>query len=488
MNCSNIVMQPITESQEKYPETTNTEQTTLATPTHKIDQAPNQTLGTKTLESWKCSKHDYSDLNFNEIRQKYGECGKKTIETLNTRLLNINLNLVWDKQKSVFRISNSAKVDISLILEVFTSNIYEGWYPYYSKNIDEDYEITLRGERQNYKEQDPYEKVAKILRKNTTTSASQKSYGIPVNLAQKTYIPGLPVGTRLPYPLNDNYKAPCNFSDKIIPEYVTSYVNTTDAEIANATPIGNQKLIPVDPYNKFTMILTPNEYKHPCVNQLEYIVTFLKQNEHIKYLVDVGCGSAKVSLTMQKILKIAGLDVTVFPVDIDRVPDSTLPINLLPAQQIKGADPFLTAFTVIFPFVDPNIELTDDESYYILELIKNNPGCFILTTEQHDYLSTPSRHIPAELVYTKKLYIHHYTQDDQEQLNKIQNLFKDIPKNKSSYLTEIQHIKKEKQLYNSELFDKYAHKKLKAEGIDYHNFTKQKRKDAEWWHVYQQTL
>jgi hypothetical protein len=492
MNCSNIVIQPITETQEKYPEATNTEQTTtLATPTHRIDQAPNQTLDTKTLKSWKCSKQDYSDLNFNEIQQKYGVCGvttikklNKAIDELNTSLLNIHL--VQDKQKSVFRISNSAKVKTSLIRGIITNNIYVKWYPHYSKNIDEDYEITLKCNKQNYKEQNPYEGASKILIKNPTASVSQKSYGIPVKLPQKTYIPGLPVGTRLPYPLNNNYEACCNFSEKIIPEYVTSYVNTTDDAIENTTPIGNQKFIPVNPYNKLTRISDKdqkiiNDYK------LEYIITFLKQNKHIKYLVDVGCGSAKVSLTMQKILKTAGLDVTVFPVDIDRVHDSTLPVNLLPAQQIKGADPSLTVFISTLPFLEPH-ELKDDESYYLLELIKNNPGCFVLITERYGYSSTPSCLIPAKFVYAKELYISPCNLHDQEPLKKIRNFFEEIPKNKSSYLTSIQRLKEKTQLSNSDLFDQYAHEKLKLEGVNYHEFTIQTAKDAHWWHVYQQTI
>ena len=88
--------------------------------------------------------------------------------------------------------------------------------------------------------------------------------------------------------------------------------------------------------------------------------------------------------------------------------DDPQPINIIPAQEIAGANPATTLFTAIHTYTGLPSEKRQlckeiaqgKTEFYLTRLIKNNPGCFVLITEDPQ-ASSPQQYIPTELVYTK---------------------------------------------------------------------------------------
>ncbi|WP_422475496.1 hypothetical protein [Endozoicomonas sp. ALB032] len=196
--------------------------------------------------------------------------------------------------------------------------------------------------------------------------------------------------------------------------YYASYANVPLGNEPETVQIGNQQLITLDTSQAFVDRDLEAKREDLEYYNFSFLVDFLNENSSIKYIVDIGCDNGKISLLMQNYLNEKGIQIKVIPVDIantyDNVycDDKPLPINIIPAQEIVGATPATTLFTAIHPFtgfVDEVKELSREVTqgktdYYITTLIKNNPGCFVLATEDPNS-SSPQRYIPPELVYTK---------------------------------------------------------------------------------------
>ncbi|WP_448217315.1 hypothetical protein [Endozoicomonas sp. 2B-B] len=196
--------------------------------------------------------------------------------------------------------------------------------------------------------------------------------------------------------------------------YYATYANVPLEIEPETVQIGNQQLITLDTSQSFVDKALEAEREYLEYFNFSFLVDFLRENSSIKYIVDIGCGDGKKSLLMQNYLHEKELQIKVIPVDIantyDNVynDDKPLPINIIPAQEIVAARPATTLFTAIHPFTGDydevkglSSEITQGKTdYYITTLIKNNPGCFVLATEDR-HTSSPQRYIPPELVYTK---------------------------------------------------------------------------------------
>ncbi|WOG30037.1 hypothetical protein [Endozoicomonas sp. 8E] len=196
--------------------------------------------------------------------------------------------------------------------------------------------------------------------------------------------------------------------------YHASYANVPLGIEPETVQIGNQQLITLDTLQAFVDQDLEAKRENLEYYNFSFLVDFLHENSSIKYIVDIGCDDGKISLLMQNYLNEKGIQIKVIPVDIaneyDNVycDDKPLPINIIPGQEIVGATPATTLFTAIHPFTgfeDKETELSREVTqgktdYYITTLIKNNPGCFVLATED-PHASSPQHYIPPELVYTK---------------------------------------------------------------------------------------
>ena len=456
------------------------------------NQCPDQPVNmpdTQPLESRTCTEPNPSILlsssDLKSIKSKYGEAGKenaiKLSETINnSNNATRNISLIWDEEKSVFRVPGSESMTKYTMSKVIQSE-YNNWFPHLSKKPGEDFEITLKCFQQLVLESPP-----------------------------SNYLQGPHSDSKEPYPLVEESSVALLDNTPSSKKYVASYANANLELIENATQIGNQKLISFN--SDFdTSDVTISEMKNYIeINKLEYITDFLKQNKSIKYIVDVGCGNAEKSLLLQKLLVDKQLDVTVFPIDVSRVKDSKLPFNLIPAQEIENADSLSTAFVVIHPFTESHhypysCHNEMFSSFYITQLIRNNPGCFVLTTESgRQSLSTPNHYIPHELVHTKRFFTN-FSVNDQKVFNEqreIKKFLKELPENKSDYLVRTQQLKEQflkggVDVYDENagyLFNLYAHEKLKPKGVNYLEFVEKiEREDGKslktsWWHVYQQAV
>ncbi|WP_448217320.1 hypothetical protein [Endozoicomonas sp. 2B-B] len=198
--------------------------------------------------------------------------------------------------------------------------------------------------------------------------------------------------------------------------YCASHANVSGTAEPKTAQIGNQKLITLDTAQSFVDSTQEADRDNVELFNFNFLVDFLHKNSEIKYIVDIGCGNAKISLLMQKYLNEQEVQIKVIPVDIANIygslyavfHDKPLPINIIPAQEIADATPATTLFTVLHPFTGTPSEeeklsgeiVRGETEYYITTLIKNNPGCFVLATED-PYASSPQLYIPPELVYTK---------------------------------------------------------------------------------------
>ena len=160
-----------------------------------------------------------------------------------------------------------------------------------------------------------------------------------------------------------------------------SYANASDELISEAVQIGNQKLISFDDKQIEGDFEFCSQYTK---EQFSFILDFLKKHKTIKYIVDIGCGDCTKSLKTQKYLISSGFqDVRIFPVDNNL--NSKLPMNVIDAKAIEGANPADIMFLCIFPYTDPVLQyirskksnqlfsIQNGEEYYITKRIKNNP-------------------------------------------------------------------------------------------------------------------
>ncbi|WP_422134075.1 hypothetical protein [Endozoicomonas sp. ALD040] len=219
---------------------------------------------------------------------------------------------------------------------------------------------------------------------------------------------------RKPYPGSSRRRREAHMDNNPWGNYYATYANVPRTFRPETVQIGNQKLITLDTSQSFIDPDLEGDRKDLEHHNFRYLVDFLNKNNEIKYIVDIGCGDGKKSLLMQNYLKEEGVQIKVIPVDIANAYDNVynhnkpLPINIIPAQEIAGATPATTLFTAIRPFTEEDREaeqLTREiaqgkTDYYLTTLLKNNPGCFVLTTED-PYASSPQRYIPPEMVYTR---------------------------------------------------------------------------------------
>ncbi|WP_422459230.1 MULTISPECIES: hypothetical protein [unclassified Endozoicomonas] len=195
-----------------------------------------------------------------------------------------------------------------------------------------------------------------------------------------------------------------------------SYANVSDTAQPKTVRIGNQQLMTLDASQAFVDWALEEYKSHIEFHNFSFLVDFLSKNSDIEYIVDIGCGFGAISLLMQNYLKELYPRIKVVPVDIKNAYancdgtfcDDPQPINIIPAQEIAGANPATTLFTAIHAFTGlPSEEMQlckeiaqGQTEFYLTTLIKNNPGCFVLITEDPD-VSSPQQYIPPELVYTK---------------------------------------------------------------------------------------
>ncbi|WP_257292542.1 hypothetical protein [Endozoicomonas sp. ONNA1] len=201
--------------------------------------------------------------------------------------------------------------------------------------------------------------------------------------------------------------------------YSARHANVPGTAEPKTAQIGNQKLMTLDTSQSFVDPTQEADREYLEIFNFSLLVDFLHKNSEIKYIVDIGCGNAKISLLMQNYLDELEFQIKVIPVDIANTYSRSyavffnkpLPINIIPAQEIADATPATTLFTVLHSFTGTSSEeeklsgeiVRGETEYYITTLIKNNPGCFVLATED-PYASSPQLYIPPELVYTKHYY------------------------------------------------------------------------------------
>ena len=195
-----------------------------------------------------------------------------------------------------------------------------------------------------------------------------------------------------------------------------SYANVSGMDEPKTVRIGNQQLMTLDTSQSFIDPTLEEDRIYSEDHNFSFLVDFLSKNSEIEYIVDIGCGLGKLSLLMQNYLNERYPRIKVVPVDVENAYvkcdgtfiDDPLPINIIPAQEIAGANPATTLFTAIHAYTglaSEAMQLCEEiaqgkTEFYLTTLIKNNPGCFVLITED-PHLSSPQRYIPPELVYTK---------------------------------------------------------------------------------------
>lgn len=254
-----------------------------------------------------------------------------------------------------------------------------------------------------------------------------------------------------------------------IPVYLNEEKDSVFAQI------GNQKLISLQ-ISEQSCSSADDVYYGELTDRAIHSVfgKFLSDHKEIKNIVDIGCYDADKSLLLQRQLKKIKADIIVFPVDIAPPKESHLPINIIPGQEITNADPTTTIFTVIYPYTGEH-DYTEGENQseqgegqdecFITTIIKNNPGCFLFTSENNRRFSSPSRLIPAELVHTKIFNLNDFSLAKSKVL--VENLHSlmgelmgELMENKAHYLSEIPKIK------NQILKEKEAFEECKVEHFD----------------------
>ena len=161
-------------------------------------------------------------------------------------------------------------------------------------------------------------------------------------------------------------------------------------------------------------------------------------------------------------------------------------------------------------------EIAEGESeFYITTVIKNKPGCFVLTTED-SYLSSPQDLIPLELTYTKHYWVlpHKATwgelvwEEKAEEINaensdihQVNQFLADLPAKRGSYLGWIsseENLMRRQKLSGSyeefpdDSFSYWLNDNLRSEGLrglDTIRSGLEKDKLVMYgWHVYRQDV
>lgn len=315
-----------------------------------------------------------------------------------------------------------------------------------------------------------------------------------------------------------------------IGNYCARFANIPDTVKPKTIRIGNQQLITLDTSQPFVESLLRLDATPLVWYKFSYLADFLLKNNTIEYIVDIGCGHGTVSLLLQKYLDEKGFQIKVVPVDaradftIDfDSPCKPLPLNVIPAQEIAGADPATTLFISIHPFTGgPNVfrplmyEIAEGISeFYITTVIKNNPGCFVLTTED-SYFSSPQDLIPPELTYTKHYWIlpHKSTREnlvweakaaeinaENSDIHQLNQFLVNLPAKRASYLGWIsseENLMRRQKLSGSyeeipdDSFSYWLNNKLRSEGLrglDSIRSGLEKDKLVLYgWHVYRQDV
>ncbi|WOG30032.1 hypothetical protein [Endozoicomonas sp. 8E] len=316
--------------------------------------------------------------------------------------------------------------------------------------------------------------------------------------------------------------------------YSASYANLPETVTPETVRIGNQQLITLATSQPFVDSNLAAERRFLELYHFDFLVNFLYQNNQIEYIVDIGCNRGTISLLMQNYLNEKGLRIKVIPVDVrnDYANEATgaraLPINLIPAQEIANASPATTLFTATHPFTGSgsgarrlNKEIREGiTDFYLTALIKNNPGCFVLTTED-PYVSSPQHYIPPELVYSKHYYAYPNflipkacetekairqakaaeMNAENSDIHRLNQLLAKLPEMRDSYQAEIsalkdqlqpEIVKKPDRFWPDEIFRLYLDKRSRIEGVrsydDIQYDVKRNALELRCWHVFRQDM
>ncbi|WP_252179728.1 retrotransposon gag domain-containing protein [Endozoicomonas sp. 4G] len=311
--------------------------------------------------------------------------------------------------------------------------------------------------------------------------------------------------------------------------YFATYANLPVTVAPKTVRIGNQDLITLDTSQSFINPNLAEEKNDVKMYNFKFLSDFLSKNNTIEFIVDIGCGDAALSLRMQKYLNEQGFPIKVIPVDTSNVcchvydyyddNEKPLPINLIPAQEIVGATPATTLFTSIHAFTGMpskekklNRRITEGETeFYLTTLIKNNPGCFVMATED-PHTSSPQNFIPPELVYTKHYhaFANLIPSDDAKakaaemnaensDIDQLNQLLAKLPEQRDNYLDSILSLKdrlKEETLkepwkpWPYLTYTLHIRSKLREAGLKTYESIKHEAYAAEvemrCWHVYRQ--
>ena len=308
--------------------------------------------------------------------------------------------------------------------------------------------------------------------------------------------------------------------------YCARYAYIPDTVKPETVRIGNQQLITLDTSQPYFSSIPEDVWSTLDIFNFSFLADFLRKNNKIEYIVDIGCGDGRTSLILQNYLNEQEFQIKVIPVDVredcaGKFASSAeqVPYNIIPAQEIAGAAPATTLFTIIHPFTGgyskgaklKNAIAQGKTDYYITTLIKNNPGCFVLTTEDPS-LSSPQEFIPSELVYTKhyRVFPEYFPpfnlplrqakaaelNAENSDIHRLNQLLAKLPAQRSSYLAWI--FTNEKQLSPSfpegfwpdDSFRSWLKNSLRREGLrdidSIQSDLKNDGLDVSGWHVYHQ--
>ena len=161
-------------------------------------------------------------------------------------------------------------------------------------------------------------------------------------------------------------------------------------------------------------------------------------------------------------------------------------------------------------------EIAEGESeFYITTVIKNKPGCFVLTTED-SYLSSPQDLIPPELTYTRHYWVlpHKATREElvwgakateinveNSDIHQLNQFLVNLPAKRASYLGWIsseenlmrrQRLSDSAEEFPDNSFSYWLNDNLRSEGLrDLDSIRSGLEKDKlvmYGWHVYRQDV
>lgn len=336
-----------------------------------------------------------------------------------------------------------------------------------------------------------------------------------------------------PYPGTSKY-TPVHMDNNPRSNYCATYANIPHGVEPKTVRIGNQQLITLDTSQPFVDLAQATKRRFLDLYNFSFLANFLSKNNTIECIVDIGCHNAKLSLLMQNYLNEQGFRIKVIPVDVrndyaNEANDAKpLPINLIPAQEIAEASPATTLFTAIHPFTGSgsvakrlNREITEGMTdFYLTALIKNNPGCFVLTTED-PYVSSPQRYIPPELLYTRHYHVfaNFFTPEatatetaireakaarmnaENSDIHRLNQLLAKLPEQRDSYQAAISTLKDQlqpemlrnpDQCWPDDIFRTYLHERSRIE--DFRSFNdieydaERNGLELRCWHVYRQDM